>query len=379
MVGKGANLEELVRSYFALQGFFALRAVSLNFEDEEVTDIDVWLYGRQSASVRTRIIVDVKDKRSPKAFERILWTRGMQLALGCDRAIVATTDSSPKVARFAQQQKVGLLSKQFLQKLEKRISTTERLTVEHFEEVIRRYADQKHDGNWVGLVAEAKSAVISMPGYPAFNRCIASFRFFAERVETRPQHREQALRCAYLSAALSCIALDSALGQFIYEDSVTRAEAIKRGVTYGDTGDFRTQKSIDMVLGVISESMENGRVVARQARDAFSRLFENVRAEIIAEHFSKEHNATALFNVARELDERAHSEQPTKISDLSVEAKSILGVFADFQQVKRTALFNGWTESTANQVTVSVAEGESHQQPKTDAVESTPEAQGKLL
>ena len=93
---KGADLEEFVRAYFARQGFFALRSVSLRFEDEEVTDIDVWSYGRQSASIRTRTLVDVKDKRSPKAFERILWARGMQLALGCDRAIVATTDSTQR-------------------------------------------------------------------------------------------------------------------------------------------------------------------------------------------------------------------------------------------------------------------------------------------
>src|ERR1043165_9730068 len=117
MAGTGAGLEELVRDYFARQGFFALRGVSFRFEDEEVTDIDAWFYSRQSASVRTRTIVDIKDKRSPKAFERILWTRGMQLALGCDRAIVAPTDSGPKILRFAHKQRVALLSKDFLNRL----------------------------------------------------------------------------------------------------------------------------------------------------------------------------------------------------------------------------------------------------------------------
>jgi hypothetical protein len=58
---------------------------------------------------------------------------------------------------------------------------------------------------------------------------------------------------------------------------------------------------------VIAEGMENGRVLARQAKNALERLFENVRADIIAEYFSKEHNAATLFNVAKELDDRAHS------------------------------------------------------------------------
>lgn len=381
MVAKGAGLEELVRSYFERQGFFALRGVSLDFEDEQVTDIDVWLYGRQSASVRTRVIVDVKDKRSPKAFERILWTRGMQLALGCDRAIVATTDSSPKVARFAQQQKVALLPKEFLQKLEKRLSLGQRLTVEQFDDVVRGYKHQKQDGNWLERVSAAKSAVISMHGYPAFNVCMSSFRFFAERAATRPQHKEQATRCAYFSAALACIALDSALGQFIYEDSATRADAIKRGVTYGDSGDSRTQNSINTVLGVISEGMENGRVLALQAREAFSKLFENVRSEIIAEHFSKEQNAGLLFVVAKELDDRAHAADLSKLFDLSIEAKSILGIYADFCQVKRTAIFNSSPGADPNDTTAdsSSAEPGSRESSRANSTDETPELQHKLL
>jgi hypothetical protein len=382
VVAKGSGMEELVRMYFALQGFFAVRGVSLSFEDEQVTDIDVWLYGRQSASVRTRVIVDVKDKRSPKAFERILWARGMQLALGCDRAIVATTDINPKVARFSQQQKVDLLSKQFLQKLEKRIDLSERLTAEQFDDVIRKYADQKQDGDWVKKVSDAKSAVISMHGYPAFNACMRALAHFAERAETRPQHKEQAIRCAYLAASLACIALDSALSQVVYEDSITRAEAIRRGVTYGDSGDARTQRSIETVLGVISEGMANGRVVAKQAGDAFERLFENVRAEIVAEYFSKEHNAALLFNVAKEFDERAHSPQFSKVTALSIEAKSVLGVFADFLQAKRTVLFaSSEIASEKGSVTATAVEKSPQNAKVEDEPTSalSPETQRKLL
>lgn len=337
-VRKGADLEELVRAYFARQGFFALRSVSLRFEDEEVTDIDGWFYGRQSASIRTRTLVDVKDKRSPKAFERILWARGMQLALGCDRAIVATTDSTQKVARFAQQQKVALLSKQFLDRLQNKLDLSDRLTLEQFHDNIRQYPDHKQDGDWIRQIADAKSALISLEGYPAFNKAMTAFRFFADRAQTRPQHREQALRCSYFVASLGCIALDRALGQVLYEEAASRFHAIAAGVTYGDAGDARVQNSIETVLSVIAEGMENGRVVARQAKDALDKLFENVRADIIAEHFAKEHNASVLFAVAKELEESAHRVDSAQIQTLSVEAKSILGVLADFVQVKRATL-----------------------------------------
>jgi hypothetical protein len=275
------------------------------------------------------------------AFERILWTRGMQLALGCDRAIVATTDGGAEIVRFAHQQKVALLTKDFLDRLKSKLETSERMTLEQFIENIQSYEEHKQDGDWVKRIAEAKSALISLQGYPAFNKAIAAFRFFAGRTETRARHKEQALRGAYLTAALACIALDSALERVVYEDMETRYRAIAHGVTYGDSGDARVQNSVNTVLEVIAKGMPNGRVIARQAKDALDKMFESVRADIIAEHFTKEHNSANLVSVAKELDERAHSVDATKIQSLSVEAKSVLGIFADFVQVKRSTLLNG--------------------------------------
>jgi hypothetical protein len=341
MARTGASLEELVRAYFVQQGFFALRGVAYRFEDEEVTDIDTWLYGRQSASVRTRTIVDIKDKRSPKAFERILWARGMQLALGCDRAIVATTDGGTKINRFAHQQKVGLLTKDFLQRLQDRVETGERMTLEQFCDNIRLYKDQKQDGDWLRQISDAKSALVSMHGYPAFNRATGAFSFFAHRAETRPRHREQALRGAYFTAALACIALDAALERNVYDDAAVRYKTIAEGITYGDAGDSRVQNSIRTVLQVISDSMSNGRVLSKQASETLDGMFKSVRADIVAEFFVKEHNANTLVSVARELDERSHSINADNIQNITVEAKSILGIFADFVKANRAVLLNG--------------------------------------
>ena len=335
---KGANLEELVREYLARQGLFTIRSVPLRFEDEEVTDIDVWCYGKQSASIRTRTLVDVKNKRSPKAFERILWARGMQLALDCDMAIVATTDRNPKIVRFAYEQKVALITKGFLDRLQRKIDTSDRLTLEQFHDNIRRYPDHKQDEDWLKRISDAKSAVISLQGYPAFNKSMVMFRFFSDRAKTRPQHREQAVRASYYTAALACIALDAALVKVLNEDAASRYNTIAAGVAYGGAS---IQQSVRTVLSLIEEGMENGRVTARQAKEAIDRQFESVRSDIIAEYFAKENNATKLFAVAKEFEDRAHSRDVSKITNLSVEAKSVLGVFSDFVQTNRTVLLNG--------------------------------------
>ena len=335
---KGPLLEEVVRAYFARQGFFALRGVDLKFEGVKVTDIDVWLYGRQSASIRTRTIVDVKDKRSPKAFERILWTRGMQLSLGCDRAVVATTYNSPKAKRFAREQGVALLHKDFLERLRGKIDTSSRISEEQFVGLVNLNKGHKFDGNWLETLADVKSTLVSLGSYQAFNKATAAFRFFSERSITRSQHREQAIRCAYVAAGIACVALDSALEHSLYEGARHRYKAISDGVRYGDLSDNRTQKSIRTVLDVISSGMENGQVIARQAEEVLDGLFSSIRAEIVAEYFSREHNASTLFSVAKELDDSAYAADFGSLKNLSTEAKSVLGVFCDYVEVKRNTV-----------------------------------------
>ena len=341
MHGKGAELEELVRTYFDRQGFFALRGISYRYDGEEVTDIDVWLYGRQSASVRTRAVVDVKNKRSPKAFERILWIRGMQIALGCDRAIVATTDRNTKLTTFANQQKVALLTKEFLSRLQSKLDSRTRMTLEQFGENIGKYEEQKHDGDWQRRISESKSALISFRGYAAFNKCVSEFGFFAERAETRPHQREQAVRAAYFTASLACVALDSALERIVYDDQRSRSQSIMEGVTYGDSGDGRARKSVDTVLRIIADGMEGGRAVARHVGDVLNGMFASVRSDMIAEYFAKEANAATLVEVARELDDRAHRLDPKEIQTLGVAAKSVVGVLSDYMNASRSALLSG--------------------------------------
>ncbi len=345
-VPKGAGLEELVRAYFARQQFIAIRGVKIRFEDEDVTDVDVWVYGRQGAGARTRSVVDVKDKRSPRAFERIMWTRGLQLALGCDRAIVATTDSSLKVSRFANQQRVGLLTAEYLRRSLAENDTLDRLSAEEFAANLRLYPDHKIDGDWIKLIEDAKSAVVSLQPFPAFIRATGAFRHFAEKAATRPLYREQALRASYYCASMACISLDSALEKVYFSDQQAKYGALKSGITYGDAGDKRVQSSIETVLNVISRGVNNGAVIARQTSDALHDIFESVRAEIVAEYFSKDHNANVLFGVARELEARAHARTISDILNISTEARSVLGLLADFVQVKRPPLLRAEVDRT---------------------------------
>ncbi|MDE2076993.1 MAG: hypothetical protein KGI91_07960 [Burkholderiales bacterium] len=303
-----------------------------------MTDLDTWLYARQSATTRVRAIVDVKNKKSPKAFERVLWVKGLQTVMKCDRAIVATTDSSQSLLRFAQSQNIAVLSKDFLDKLAKKLDIDERLTLEELADLIQQNPGHKQDGDWLRILGDAKSAVASLPGFPAFNRAMFAFRFFGERVEVRVQHREVALRCALLSAGIACVALDIGLERFVFSDVDTRHEGLINGVIFGDSGDGRIQASIQTALEALSEGMQNGKAIAAQARQQLERRLKGVRAEVIAEYFMREQHAQHLFSAARELEAAAHTSGDPKRFVMSLETRSILGVFADFIGVKRSSL-----------------------------------------
>jgi hypothetical protein len=91
---KGARAEETLRNYFLSMGYFVVRGCKFRYRGFDVTDVDLWLYGRSSALLRERINVDIKNKKTPQALERIFWAKGLQSVLGLDACVVATASNT---------------------------------------------------------------------------------------------------------------------------------------------------------------------------------------------------------------------------------------------------------------------------------------------
>ena len=68
---KGFVTEELLREYFLRAGFFVVRGANLQYDQLELTDVDLWIYERSATLARRRTIIDVKDKQKPQAAERL--------------------------------------------------------------------------------------------------------------------------------------------------------------------------------------------------------------------------------------------------------------------------------------------------------------------
>src|SRR5690606_10294824 len=116
-LSKGEYMEELLRNYFLNSGYYVVRGVKYRYESIDITDVDLYLYGRSSSVTRQRINVDIKNKKAPQAFERILWANGVKQLLNFDSCIVATTDYRPVLHKFAQMHSTSVLDGNFLSKL----------------------------------------------------------------------------------------------------------------------------------------------------------------------------------------------------------------------------------------------------------------------
>ncbi|AMO54948.1 hypothetical protein [Endozoicomonas montiporae] len=236
-LSKGHEMEELLRSYFLQAGYYVMRGVPFQYEGFDVTDIDLWLYSRTSSVARNISIVDVKNKKTPQAIERIFWTKGLSEAINADNAIVATTERKPEVKDFGNKLDVLVLDGLFLSKLSKSESHFERrLSDEEFIELVQSYDLGKLDGDWKGKILACKSLLSNGLSFDTCNQWLNISKFFAEQVLTKPSRMETALRCFYFSLSLVAIGIDFILKELSFLDQQERIERLSEGFTYGSRG-----------------------------------------------------------------------------------------------------------------------------------------------
>ncbi len=88
---KGSSFEFLVAAYFQAYGYLVRRDVGLasGSGTAEVTDVDVLGIRFMLPLAEERLVVDCKDRRKSRPFERILWTLGTSRVAAATRTVVA--------------------------------------------------------------------------------------------------------------------------------------------------------------------------------------------------------------------------------------------------------------------------------------------------
>lgn len=333
---KGEHMEELLRNYFLSLGYYVVRGVQYKYEGLDVTDVDLYLYGRSSSLTRDRINVDIKNKKSPQAFERILWANGLKKLLGFNSCIVATTDQKPLTHSFGQMHDTLILDGAFLQKLRQQ-NFPDRLTEESLLQRLSKYKSYKTYDNkdWKFLYESSKSKLLTEQDFSGFNSTLLLLQYFLEKAVTDIQKREDATRMIYLILSHLLIITDFIVKDIAFLDTPAKEKKLSEGFNFGNLG----KEGVDKILSIAIKISGN------KSQSSIAKSLENADTDILKEFFGKNEIAKKLHQWAKELEVIGYSKNLINPNQIDSALKSVLMIILDYSKIERRKFFNIFSES----------------------------------
>jgi hypothetical protein len=328
---KGEDMEEKLRNYFLSLGFYVVRSIDFEYRNFSITDIDLFLYKKASPFTRVRINVDIKNKKTPQAIERVFWTKGLQQVLKFDKCIVATTDKRNEVVKFGELNEVLVLGGNFLTKL-KEVDNKLRLTEEEIELELKKISSKSNNGgDWRSIYKSSKSKLIQAIDYSNVNDSINDLSYIFEKKITTPTQEIIATRGIYISISHILITLDLLLSQIAHLNQEERLRKLADGFMYGSLGKDGIEKTIDLALQISNQNKKNKYRLLQQ--------FQSVPYQILAEFFSKNNINGKLFDYALAFEKEGFSRNINNPNNLPSEQKAIIGIFLDYHRISRKDFF----------------------------------------
>lgn len=335
---KGGRAEEALRLYFQELGSFVVRGVPLRVGTEDVTDIDLWVYTRSSVHARHISIVDVKNKKRSKGFERAIWIKGLQAALGADEAIIATASNQGSVGPFASRLGVRLLSGSTLEAIVKR-----------FGAASDRLSNEELFGRWKDIRLEraetAKSRIenaISELGmgisFSALNTWIDDAAFFFRETIQHERSAGDRMRAAYYCCSLVAIGADFLGRQSLFSDTETRRKIFRDGLVFGRTESDTPKSYVSFAEELVTEFLDSSGASAATIRAGFDRSVAHLPVAGLVDFFSKPAVGKELMDGAVALEAAAFAREIPPPRMLKREAKTIIGLVLDFADLPRQTL-----------------------------------------
>lgn len=331
---KGPALEEALRHYFLGMGYYVIRGSKFRYQGFDITDVDLWLYAKPSALARQRSIVDIKNKKTPQALERVFWAIGLTRTLGVDECVVATTDTRPAVREFGLQNSVRVLDGAFLKRLQSSPRAHgARISEEDFLKEADTASLGKLGGDWKGRYETAKSRMLTDLTIDTGNSLLSDIGSFLEHWSSS-QTSKTSLRLAYALSAMFLISVDFVLKDYPSLDADGRFRILDEGFRFGRSGSAYASR-VAALVGSLTEAAgltigARKTIVAELERQAAA-----VPAQLLAEHFSKSAVQAVLMPIAIILEAAAFSPEPIVPSALPPTVQATLGVLVDFVGLDR--------------------------------------------
>ena len=326
---KGEQMEEKLRIYFLNNGYYVVRGIKYCFKGNDITDIDLFLYGRNSTLSREFTNVDIKNKKTPKAFERILWTKGIQQLLGFNNCVVATMDRQESVKEYAKKHNIRLLDGNFLQKLNYELD--DRYTEEDLLKMFSNHNSYKtfSKQTWKDIYEKSKSRLLDELDFSGYNTNLIFLKYFAYKV-LDPQKQLDAIRIFYIFLSHNLIILDYIMKDVSFLQPEERKSILENGLKYGNFGKEGVQKTIEMALKIANSDKTVSQIQS---------VIDSTDVEILKDFFSKQEVIKSLFKMAIKLENMAFSKNLTMPKDLDPELKSIVAIFLDNFNINRKKFF----------------------------------------
>lgn len=344
---KGAVLEEVLRAYFLRAGFFVVRGVPFRLADEDLTDVDLWLYERPTGTARRVQICDVKYKQRPKAIERIFWTSGLAIALEVDGAYVATTDKRRSLRQVSEKLDLQLIDGTDIQRIQASptIIYPDRIGDEDLVQELQSVDKEFRSKNLQEARIDVLSSLSEGFGAPSAVRALEGFARLASAVVSyHPDSRaaRAAGRLCYLAAAIACESLDYVSVGAAFRTIDERHELILNAVRLGALSGNRGQQTLKLAIALVEKYAPGGKGAASAVEANLRRDLERIPAEIVADQAVKLLKADQLFLTGRELEAASYNRALPNFDALSVPTKSMLGSLLDYAGVERARFAQGW-------------------------------------
>lgn len=344
---KGAVLEEVLRAYFLRAGFFVIRGVPFRFADEDLTDVDLWLYERPTGTSRRVQICDIKYKQRPKAVERIFWTSGLADALDVDGAYVATTDKRKSLRSVAEKLDLQLIDGTDISRIQSShaVLYPERIgdeqLVQELQDVDKAFRKKELQEARIDIL----SALSEGFGAPSAVRALEGFgRLAAAAASYHPDSTaaRAAGRLAYLAAAIACESLDFVSVGAAFRTMDERRELILNAVRLGALSNEDGQQTLKLAIALVEKYAPGGRGTASAVEAGLKRDLEQIPAEIVADQAVRLLKSDQLFLTGRELEMASYHVSLPPFDSLSTPTKAMLGALLDYAGIDRERFANAW-------------------------------------
>ncbi len=339
-IDKGGLLEESLRHYFLGMGSYVVRGVPFKQGKEDITDIDLWVYTRASVHARHISIVDIKNKKRAKAFERIVWVKGLQAALKADEAIVATTSNVEALAPFAKRLGVKVLARGALAPIQARYGSDQtRLTN---EALLDRWRNVNLRGA-ENLRAKLHTALAELGhgiSFSALNVWIDDAAELFALSFDRERIPGELTRAAYFFTSLVAIGADFLGRGEIFSEHEARRSFFKHGLMFGRPEADASRKYMAFAEQLVSEYLDPTGAGAARIRSGFERSLDKLAINSLVEFFSKPAAGRELVEGAIALEAASFKPVlPTPV-ELSREARTLIGLILDYADLPRAHFLN---------------------------------------